>query len=122
MIDRVSEQGLDLIALAERCEAATGPDRELDIAMLPLIGLSLERVGGFYDSNNHAVPLPRFSASLDAAMTLAPVWAQVSVLLDAINDCQADEDQWLRDLPRFVCAAALRARAPQQNSDKQEKG
>ena len=67
----------DLIALAERVERAEGPDRELDAEIAPLKGLRrvdegqpLGRV--WYDHRGHGVPLPAFTASLDAAMTLVP--------------------------------------------------
>lgn len=78
----------DLLALAERCEAATGPDRELDVAIALACGIVRERDGnclyghrdfsvmvlerGYYDHDGHAPELPAYTASLDAAMTLVP--------------------------------------------------
>jgi hypothetical protein len=79
----------DLLALAERCEAAMGPDRELDVA----IGLTgkfyiaeprypgAEPMIGYIDEDGSRVEpgngsqdrlVPRYTASLDAAMTLVP--------------------------------------------------
>jgi hypothetical protein len=80
----------DLLKLAARCEAATGPDRELDVELAVVAGLIrdpefergyfygagnncdyvLER--GDYDHGNNAPELPYYTASLDAAMTLRP--------------------------------------------------
>jgi hypothetical protein len=92
----------ELRELAERCEAATGPAFVLDEAIAKLIH---ELDGRMWSGLSRP-----YTASLDAAMTISPVTRQVDVLLDAISACQGDEDGWLRDLPRFVCAAALRAR------------
>ncbi|WP_103727617.1 hypothetical protein [Novosphingobium sp. HII-3] len=66
-----------LLALAERVEKATGPDRELDRLIAPLVGIRVVEEGHplgrcYYDENGHGVPLPLFTASLDAAMTLVP--------------------------------------------------
>ena len=71
----------DLLKLAARCEAATGPDRELDRD----IGLAMgvydqpEDLGCFHDPAEAVVggggqtfAAPEYSASLDAAMTLVP--------------------------------------------------
>lgn len=69
----------NLRELADRCEAATGPDRELDGAVLIAIGHA-QRRGSFTfwmnaaGSTNELVGsgCPRYTASLDAAMTLVP--------------------------------------------------
>jgi hypothetical protein len=73
-----------LLALAERCEQAAGPDYELDLA----IWTSLVILSGFRPSRTD------YTASLDAAVTLYPVPPEV------IPSC-----------PRKASAAALRARA-----------
>jgi hypothetical protein len=54
-----------LLELASRCEAATGPERELDIA----IG---QAVGTWPAAPNTFKFPKRYTASLDAAMTLVP--------------------------------------------------
>lgn len=64
-----------LRALAERCERAEGPNRELDAAIAVANGaLRVHLVDGhataFYA--NAASPLPFYTASLDAAMSLVP--------------------------------------------------
>jgi hypothetical protein len=86
----------DLLKLAERCEAAAGHDRELDVELAVVAGLIrdpefergyfygagnncdyvLER--GDYDHGNNAPELPYYTASLDAAKSLVDpraLWA-----------------------------------------------
>ena len=75
-----------LIALAERCEQAAGPDRELDFAIAAGVG--------WPDSPNLHQHARRYTESLDAAVTL------YLVLPEVIPSC-----------PRKASAAALRARA-----------
>lgn len=61
----------NLLELAERCEKAMGPDRELDAAVNAAIGLpgTKMRANGFtWVSPN----VPGYTASLDAALTLVP--------------------------------------------------
>jgi hypothetical protein len=137
-----------LLALAERCEAATGPDRELDIAICVAIDwryddweegertaremaarhgmawLVSRSVEGYNSTWRH---LPRYTASLDAAMTLVPEGHKCGVTQ---QDREKASEQWWGELRRgywtsydkaFVargataalalCAAALRARA-----------
>ncbi len=78
------ERVVGLIALAERCEQASGPDRELDIAILthPAIGYrDVHKDGRMFDRGNDGYwwvddcemrQLPSPTASIDAAMTLVP--------------------------------------------------
>ena len=66
-----------LAELAERCEAATGPDRELDCAIAVALNRTDEGGSGFHrvfadDSVFEQVRAQLFTASLDAAMTLVP--------------------------------------------------
>ncbi len=83
--DAVSASAAKRIALAERCEAAAGPDRELDAEILRLTGgPEIRWIGdgdGVFRGKCYTVwsernPLPRsvpaYTASLDAAMTLKP--------------------------------------------------
>lgn len=81
----------DLLALASRCESATGPDRELDAAIQLGIGYTLQRPAEpsrypdrarWHDPDgvclqwmegDRCAPYPRdFTASIDAAMSLVP--------------------------------------------------
>ncbi len=64
----------DLVA---RIEAATGPDRDIDREIAPLVGIRVVDEGHpigvcYYDQNGAFVPLPRFTASIDTALTLVP--------------------------------------------------
>ena len=107
--------------LAERCEKATGPDRELDAAIAKALGLPHGRETGWSNSENGdywvvdecAKP---FTASLDAAMMLVPEgweWSLENTGGETFGPFVAKFGQ-LRDveaktLPLAICAAALRA-------------
>jgi hypothetical protein len=126
--------------LAERCERATGPDRELDAAIFcafPHAGVrsctpakkpgavtALYEIGGYA-----AFQSPLYTASLDAAMTLVPegwhkafnsqvggawVWPSGAEYLDAINDPRATRGT--AATPALaLCAAALRSLAGKED-------
>jgi hypothetical protein len=131
--------------LAERCEAAPGPDRDIDgwiyarlmgadpyivgsepgrFPQKPIYGTRLDvmqSIGG-KDGADYC-GAPKFTASLDAAMTLVPEGWHWSVVSD---DCAAVFKRTERKLyaalhdataitPALaLCAAALRARAAQE--------
>lgn len=113
----------ELLVLAERCEKAEGPDRELDIAMLPLVGLRFVDEGHpigqvCYDRNNHGVPMPRFTASLDAAMTLVPEGCKVVIEIASYQraawvyrEGESVRSAFAQTAPLALCAAALRSKA-----------
>jgi hypothetical protein len=76
-----------LMELAARCEAAEGPDRELDasIWLATTEGATRERwdythkatgklchMDETRDASRHLITVPAYTASLDAAMTLVP--------------------------------------------------
>lgn len=66
-----------LRAIAYRCEAASGPDRELDHAIYEALGNPVVRCAS---ASTHGTDLvnwaPFYTASLDAAVTLVPSgWA-----------------------------------------------
>ena len=120
-----------LEALALRCEQATRPDRELDLAIWRAVtgepwcwhvGFPAQTVitwdrYGVEAAGNPIVSLDELTASLDAALTLVPdgyvvnlgndepIWAQVWI----------DNDPTSRGggttMALALCAAALRARA-----------
>lgn len=116
-----------LLELAERVEAAEGPDRELDRAIAPLLGIRVVDEGPplgrcYYDERGHGVPLPLFTSSLDAAMMLVPEGWSISmhlsekglypvVKLGRSYPTNATVAQEGHPLPLTVCAAALRARS-----------
>jgi hypothetical protein len=127
----------DLLTLAERCEQATGPDRELDVAIAVAAGVIRERDGnlcyatgndsdyvlerGYYDLEGGPQELPYFTASLDAAMALVPEGWEGS--LPVKRKCYAElwrpgtvDSNVFGKGPAAalaLCAAALRARASQ---------
>jgi hypothetical protein len=107
-----------LLELAERCEQATGPSFALDAAIwcaindVPFIE---RRVRDFERGQT-----PRYTASLDAAMTLAPDGADYAI--ERVNgehwasfDADGERMPPVRGATRELatCAAALRARASQ---------
>lgn len=127
-----------LTALADRCEAASGPDRELDASLALACGIVRERDGncfyghrdhsvlvlerGYYDHDGNAPELSAYTSSTDAAMSLAPM-PSTRWFVDGPLGSDASVDHG--NLPRTrgraatpalaICAAALRARAHLDN-------
>jgi hypothetical protein len=104
-----------LLELAERCEKATGPDRELD-ELIDKAALPHEWANEFFDPSRH--DLPRYTALLDAAMTLVPEEAWWSVMrapcAEGYDAEVASDDHRRAATPALaLCAAALRALAHQ---------
>lgn len=91
----------ELEALAIRCEQATGPDKYIDRAICNLL------------QDDDPILTPDFTASLDAAMTLAgdDSLLQCSILDAASAACwnASAKGGYLRRLPAYICAASLRA-------------
>jgi hypothetical protein len=134
-----------LLALAERCEQAAGPDRELDVAIARALGWkplyrddysqwwppaavadARERKRSIL--HHPTQPLPMFTASLDAAVTLVPegYYWQAANGKRRHSEPQACADLFVAHGPTrgdmsftvdaatpalALCAAALRARA-----------
>jgi hypothetical protein len=102
--------------LADACEGATGPSRELDCA----IARELKR---------DCYPAPCFGSSLDAAMTLVDhdVFFHVSRFSPGNGPCEAhvypnrclgDDYEATGATPALaLCASALRARAATQTRE-----
>lgn len=108
----------DLLKLAERCEQATGPDRELDAAIRKALGI-----------NNFVAPSQAmFTASLDATMTLVPGSTDYPDVKCYLIDCATQTSPFAQPVAYVwtetgkhmgkgrtdrlaLCAAALRARA-----------
>jgi hypothetical protein len=78
---------MDKLELAERCEKATGPQRELDVAIAIECGPAAKRLESLMAGSPHntvaeiakeadrespLVCIPSYTASLDAALTLVP--------------------------------------------------
>lgn len=113
----------ELEALAERVEQAEGPSRELDCWIENRLGLARfepDRPAPFGEGwlDKRVEPKP-YTASLDAAMTLAENSGFANLLLmiamQSIAERFAREcgttDEYRSALARALCAAALRARA-----------
>jgi hypothetical protein len=120
--------------LAARCEAAEGPDRELDasIWLATTEGATRERwdythkatgklchMDETRDASRHLITVPYYTASIDAAMTLAVKGISAAdVLRHAITRCSRyGALTFIEALPRFVTAEWLRALAQQENED-----
>lgn len=104
----MADSQVSLTELAERCEKAGGPEFAIDCKIEALI------------FDNHQGMMRSFTSSIDAAMTLPPEGRAALVLEQAIERCllavSHKSGLFLRRLPQFVCAAALRARATQEQS------
>jgi hypothetical protein len=112
----------DLHSLAARAEAAEGPDRELDAAISVAVadgcGIRWHDLRLFAFATGKSPPL--YTASLDAALTLASDFTEVqlwNLWNEALCQCSKAEASLRDDLARFVAAAALRARATQGEND-----
>jgi hypothetical protein len=115
-----------LLALADRCEQAAGPDRELDVAIAraldwkplyrddyskwwPPAAVEDSRARKRSILHHPTQPLPAFTASLDAAVTLVPEGYGWMVMKNV-----AKVGRWPKRAATpalALCAAALRARA-----------
>ena len=119
-----AQQWLDL---AERIEAATGADRDIDLAIARLLGVTILKRNN-EDTANYETTYWEYTASLDAAMTLVPDgWDGVLYLATEYTmPCAQLETPAMRarfsmdyeaatgeavTLPLALCAAACRARA-----------
>jgi hypothetical protein len=98
----------DLLQLADRCEKATGPDRQLDADIFTALKLVPDRKHDGY-------PFYAFTQSLDAAMTLVPEgedWAVGSGPLFPTSARVAGKPAVQAATPALaLCAASLRAKA-----------
>jgi hypothetical protein len=120
----------EMLALAERCEKATGADRDLDLRV------KLAVLGRPFDEQEHIhtnwppEATPAYTASLDAAMTLVPEgWRvttenasfQKAAWLHPENGqnggCICSSYDRAKTVALALCAAALRARATKESKD-----
>lgn len=90
-----------LIQLAERVEAATGPDRELDAEIYAALDSERDNLDALAINGEIGSWVPEFTASLDAAKTLWP--GEVPHLIPSD--------------PRICTAMALRAIASQEQGE-----
>ena len=102
-----------LLALADRCEQAAGPDREMDFAIAAGVG--------WPDSPNLHQHARRYTESLDAAVMLVPEgheWLRKNEICMTVYRVPDNLKEWARHIDArgatpalALCAAALRARA-----------
>ena len=121
-----------ILALAERCEAATVPDswldREIAVASGQFIRLSRDRDGMLASvgrPNEFSYYKPDYTASIDAALTLMPEgFVKREIRFFAAGGCKVSmfDKHSLGQVGKAatealaICAAALRARAAQLTS------
>lgn len=121
-IQPLTTGGENLLNLAERCEQASGPDRELDASIhlhlhprLKRAGEPQEKLGGALTNGFVIIHAPAYTASLDAALTLVgdEPWKAEDHPLYGVSAVVGDEQGFSPvNVPALaVCAAALRARA-----------
>lgn len=125
----MSEPNMSLDELAGRVEKLTGPCRETDAA----IGLATgrfflgeprypgaARMYGYVDENgsrvepgngSHDSLIPRYTASIDAAMTLADAADDPLDILEEALATAREERDGIYFLPLHICAAALKSLA-----------
>jgi hypothetical protein len=136
-----TQNGHPLLALAERCEKAGAPDRELDGAIFEAVnGASAYRETTPYTMNalpvRKLIPgIPDFTASIDAAMTLVPDGWTVDLRIFAADKANCSIQRWVDHKQQFfmdwtgdkhtvrppalaICAAALRARTAPRDGDR----
>ena len=113
---------MGLLELAERCEQASGPDRELDLALARVQRVVvLQRNDD--DTANVETTHWHYTASIDAALTLVNRYGVLLHLSDIgadglplcnVGDCETGREfkgVGTANLALAVCAAALRIRA-----------
>jgi hypothetical protein len=112
-----------LLALADRCEQAAGPDRELDCYIhAPREGRNIKPERWIETVRVYSHMVPRYTASLDAAVMLVPEgWiyelgrgeSGTSRALCRMGDERGIWTGWAvaATAALALCAAALRARA-----------
>ena len=99
--------------LIAKLEAAEGPCRELDWAIAVSVGRKDEAdkpgIWAGVDQMAFVEGLSRFTASIDAALTLVPEGKVEEVFYEAMMLCGQAKADFAKDLPHFICIAALRA-------------
>lgn len=101
----------ELLALAERCEASHGPNRELDNAIVAAVKAGCR--------HPWFINAPSFTGSLDAAMLLLPENALLSIVGPAGKTHSARVNDVIGiaiTFPLALASGALRARSDQEQS------
>ncbi len=102
----------EMLALAGACEKLEGPDREVDAAIAVATGkfflaepryAGADRMYGYIDTDGSRVEpgngdqhrlIPRYTASLDAAMTLLPTDGSITMCALELGWNQGDHAEW----------------------------
>lgn len=98
--------------LPQRIEAAEGADRALDVEIAALLcGGTTDFDGRYWKPGVRGFCVaPRYTASIDAALTLADKETDpLDILEQALASCR-DARDGVVFLPLHICAAALRAK------------
>ena len=114
-----------LLALADRVEAASGPDRALSADILKAVGYRASGWQLLDPNGNPCLQVPDVLASIDAALSLVPDgWRKMVDDLDrtpeAIVSTPDQKRSWdgrAATMPLALTAAALRALAQEAPSD-----
>jgi hypothetical protein len=108
----------DLLALAERCEAATGTDPDLDTAIHDSVDAEFAAMSDVDRNILRRYIVRKYTSSIDAALTLVPegYWLKLSAGPKGGGVCELTlrTRRYVRDAETSalaICAAALRARA-----------
>ena len=117
----------ELLALAERCEAASGPVEVagLNGDILRALGWSSDAIAVYDPAGERRSGIPSYTTTLDGAMTLVPsLYGQIEAYAPDHNtlgwtvhlSCDANRhisnrSAFAQSYPLALCAAALRARA-----------
>lgn len=109
------DQGATLLELAERCEKATGPDRVLDGDIAEALGFRVKNVAHQVIYTHAGLPGStsplRYTASIDAAMTLVPEGAEWSLDSAGVYAVVNHKPGAAATPAIALCIAALKARA-----------
>lgn len=112
------------IELAERCERAAGPDREIDMEIYRSLDHAIEQSWPHWNKEQQDMVTPEYTASLDAALTLVPPWSwRVGNLASGRAFADLGTQKSLQCIegatPALaLCAAALRARATMNTEER----
>ena len=102
------------MTLIDKLSALTGPDREVDLDLWweckANRGSAQQPMPDDYRKSNLRMnDAPRYTASIDAAMTLARSDAEAfGILADALVSLEDDgwpKGEWAKQLPRHICLA-----------------
>lgn len=113
-----------LLSLADRVEGLSGPDREVDRAILVALGYTWRGMAYWHRDDSHTwAGSTHFTASIDAAMSLVPesmrdeieittlyLVARVTINMNHGPDgCPFYGSNDSNSIPLALCAASLRA-------------